>query len=110
MRQWLVDTRYLCTKHLFGEHVEHHMFIGTLKKNRSIKGYIDKGLLNPNTLYRRHEELVQEIKKRGFKHNSNLEVVTLPKIQGKINIENNILDLKNRCTKCNELIQKYSEK
>ena len=32
MRQWMVDPRLLCRKHLLGEHVENHMFIGTLKR------------------------------------------------------------------------------
>lgn len=55
MRQWLVDPRCLCDKHLLGEHVEHHMFIGTLRKNKSIQGYLDKGF---NLLIRTHEYLL----------------------------------------------------
>jgi len=40
MRQWMCDPRFMCNKHLFGEHVEHHMFIGTLERKKSINGYI----------------------------------------------------------------------
>ena len=45
MRQWMCDPRFMCNKHLFGEHVEHHMFIGTLERKKSINGYIRNDLL-----------------------------------------------------------------
>ena len=34
MRQWYVPAECMCRQHLLGEHCEHHMFVGTLKKGR----------------------------------------------------------------------------
>ena len=102
MRQWLVNPRLMCRKHLLGEHVEHHMFVGTLNKGISIKGYLEKGLLETHSLIKRHNELVKEMKKRGFNHNS-----PLPKFQkvrkGKINVSENLKELRKRCEECRRL-------
>jgi len=72
MRQWMVDPRIMCRKHLLGEHLEHHMFIGSIKNGKKIKGYIDNNLLEPLSLFNRHEQLVQEMLRRGYSHNSQL--------------------------------------
>jgi hypothetical protein len=100
----------LCDKHLLGEHVEHHMFIGTIARNISIKGYLEKGLLEPNTLYMRHAELVKEMIERGMNHKSILPKINIPNIKGKININCNIENLKNRCNKCKEKIELLQKK
>jgi hypothetical protein len=105
MRQWLVDPKMLCRKHLLGEHVETHMFIGTLLKGNSIQGYIDKGLYEPSKVYSRHQELVEEMNNRGYKHKSELPFVDIPKIQGKVNIQENIEELKRRCPECKKRIE-----
>jgi hypothetical protein len=31
---WMVDPRLVCSKHLLGEHVELHMFVGCLLKRK----------------------------------------------------------------------------
>ena len=50
MRMWMVDPKIMCRKHLLGEHVEHHMFVGTINKRISIVGYLrDNLLLAQNT-------------------------------------------------------------
>ena len=36
MRMWMIDPTMLCTKHLLGEHVELHMFVGTINKNKKL--------------------------------------------------------------------------
>lgn len=73
MRMWLTDPSKMCKKHLLGEHVEMHMFLGTLKKKKSIKGYIKNNLLEPLKLKERHDELVIEMKRRGYNHNTPLD-------------------------------------
>jgi len=70
MRMWLVDPTIMCRKHLLGEHLELHMFIGILRKRVSIKGYIQHDLLEPSSIFIRHIELVAEMFARGYKHNS----------------------------------------
>lgn len=74
MRMWLVDPKLMCRQHLLGEHVEIHMFVGFVKKGKSIKGFIDKGLLEPSMITKRHDDLVHEMLKRGYNHKSPLIV------------------------------------
>lgn len=101
MRMWGVPTNVLCTKHLLGEHVEMHMFIGTLKKGISILGYIQNGLVNPAKIIERHNLLAEELKKRGMNHNSPLEYdKELP--THSMNIVSNFAELVNRCPLCFE--------
>jgi len=101
MRMWGIDPTLLCDRHLLGEHVEMHMFIGTIKKGISISGYIKKGLVNPNQIKQRHDLLAKEMISRGMTHKSPLDcdctilpVYPLP-------IKSNIKNLKNRCSYCN---------
>jgi hypothetical protein len=105
MRQWLVNPKMLCDKHLLGEHVEAHMFIGALIKKRSIAGFISKGLYDSSKVYSRHDELVIEMTNRGINHKSPLLSIEIPVVESKVNIENNIQDLKNRCVECRKRIQ-----
>jgi len=46
------------------------MFAGTLLKGRSIQGYLERGLVVPNLIRLRHDELVAEMKQRGMNHKS----------------------------------------
>ena len=109
MRQWHVNPSFLCDKHLLGEHVEHHMFCGCLLKNKSLKGYIEKGLVEIHTLISRHNELVLEMNKRGMNHQSPLNeslIEPLLKQEGHVNRLANIKELHSRCQKCKEKIEK----
>lgn len=72
MRQWMVDPRIMCRKHLLGEHVEHHMFVGAINKGTSITGFLKNNLLEPLSLLYRHAALVEEMERRGYKHKSPL--------------------------------------
>ena len=102
MRQWHVNPKFLCRKHLLGEHVEHHMFIGSLKKGRSIDGFIRDGLVEVDTLISRHDELVEEMKRRGYNHKSPLpdESSSLVYVAGKVDRERSRKDLISRCVEC----------
>lgn len=99
MRIWNVNPELMCREHILGEHLECHMFIGCINKNKNIKGYIKNGLVEIHNLKQRHNQLAEEIKKRGYKHKS-----PLPKFRsyraGKINKFKSINDLKNRCKEC----------
>ena len=71
MRIWDIPCRRLCRNHLLGEHRELHAIWSILTKNK--KGYSRhpetlrwKGKLK--ALYARHEELVKEMGKRGYRH------------------------------------------
>lgn len=64
----------MCRKHLLGEHLELHMLVGSLTKGRSIQGFLDNGLLEPQNLISRHNRLVKEMIFRGYKHNSPIKI------------------------------------
>jgi hypothetical protein len=97
---WGIDPKKLCRKHLLGEHVEMHMFAGTIKKGISISGYLSRGLVNPREIQSRHDLLSEEMQKRGYNHQSPLSIdcSVLPYIP--VNITYNELELKRRCQEC----------
>ena len=72
MRQWMVDPRIMCRKHLLGEHVEHHMFVGAINKGTDMAGFLANNLLEPLSLLYRHAALVEEMERRGYNHKSPL--------------------------------------
>jgi len=91
----------MCRQHLLGEHVEIHMFIGTINRNKSVKGYLQKGLLEVHNLYARHADLVEEMKRRGYNHCSKVnEKWKFVEDVGAIDREKNVNELVNRCSKC----------
>jgi hypothetical protein len=110
MRMWMCDPKILCTKHLLGEHVEMHMFLGHLQKKRGITGYLKNNCLEPRSIYQRHEDLAAELIRRGFNHKSPMNetdfniVCDLPiECQyWEVNKEENLKNLTGRCEKCND--------
>ncbi len=76
VRIWDISPQILCRNHLLGEHRELHAIWTILTKGKT--GYS----FHPETLrwagklpalYIRHEELVREMKNRGYNHNSPLD-------------------------------------
>jgi len=101
MRMWMVDPRIMCRQHLLGEHAEIHMFIGTINRKKSVKGYLEKGLLEIHNLYNRHEELVKEMKRRGYNHCSEVDGKwKIVEKAGFVNGDRNVDELTDRCSKC----------
>ena len=101
MRMWCVDVTKMCRKHLLGEHVECHMFVGTINKGISIQGYLDDGLVEVDLLWARHDELAKEIERRGYNHKS-----PLPEYKwgggdnGCVDVSANEVELRRRCKDC----------
>jgi len=81
------------------------MFVGTLNKGKSIKGYIDTGLVEVHNLRKRHDEIAKEMEKRGFNHNSPLPEFEFA-IAGEVNTRENLIELKKRCKKCRNIQKK----
>jgi hypothetical protein len=98
----MVDPQKMCRKHLLGEHVECHMFAGSINKGISIKGYLDKGLLELHNLHTRHDELAEAMRRRGYKHESPL-VLHTDSEAGSIDREANMMELCRRCPDCRRL-------
>jgi len=76
MRVWDVPVEDLCAKHLLGEHRELHAIWTILTDGR--RGYLN----HPETkrwvgrlkaLYRRHDQEVAEMQRRGYVHKSPLD-------------------------------------
>jgi len=57
----------LSNHQLLGEHFDAHCLAGRLSKNLTIKGWIEKGLVDVKDLKRRHKELEEEMKRRNMK-------------------------------------------
>ena len=105
MRMWMVDPRILCNRHLLGEHVELHMFVGTINHNINLTGYGRNGLVEVHNIKSRHEELVKEMKMRGMNHKSPLP--SFREFQfGKVNKSKNIKELSKRSKDCKIRIKK----
>lgn len=73
MRVWDVHPKHLCRKHLLAEHRELHGLWNILTKHKGKGGYSR----HPETLrwggkqkalYMRHEALVKEFARRGYRH------------------------------------------
>ncbi len=76
MRIWDVPPEKLCRNHLLGEHSELHAVWSILTQGK--QGYARhpevlrwKGKLK--ALYLKHEEIVAEMLRRGYRHNSPLD-------------------------------------
>ena len=102
MRMWMVDPKILCRKHLLGEHVELHMFVGTIQKGVSLDGYVSRGLVDTSKIASRHETLVEEMIARGYNHQSPLPYVDTLGI-GKVDAIASAVELRRRCPDCAKL-------
>jgi hypothetical protein len=101
MRQWLCDPKILCRKHLLGEHVEIHMFVGHINKGKKVTKFLSNNLLEVESLESRHEELVKEMESRGYKHNSPFQGLLPHNIPDtKIDKVAALTELVNRCPEC----------
>lgn len=101
MRMWGIDPKILCRKHLLGEHVEMHMFVGCINKGTSLKGYIDNNLVEVHHIKSRHDDLVDEMKRRGMNHKSQLPSFK-SWVEGKVYVKDNFINLLNRCDECSK--------
>jgi hypothetical protein len=99
VRMWMVDPKVMCTQHLLGEHVECHMFVGTILKGTQLTGYLDNRLLETHNLRARHDELADEMTRRGMNHKSPLlDFEIEPK--GLVCRDKSLKDLLSRCERC----------
>jgi hypothetical protein len=75
------------------------MFVGTINAGKSLTGYTSTGLCEVHSIKSRHEALVAEMIKRGYKHNS-----PLPDFQsreeGMIHLWKSRSELLRRCPEC----------
>ena len=97
----MVDPAVLCRKHLLGEHVECHMFRGSLHKGTSLRGFVDAGLLDSLQLARRHDRLAAEMQRRGYRHSSPLpRDFNARAAMGNVDAVEAMRELAARCEEC----------
>lgn len=103
----MTDPALMCRKHLLGEHVEMHMFVGVLNRGTSVDGYMLDGLLDLGKLHARHDIVVAEMLARGMNHNSPLgyfkESLALLSPNPHMNDHSAMMELVRRCVGCRRL-------
>lgn len=106
-RLWGTNPEKMCDQHLLGEHKELHQEVGTLRNHPHglaiVKGHAKRKQVDTSLIQDRHEELVQEMENRGFKHNSPLDYEDELGL-GSIDIEDNREELVGRCKYCRRRI------
>ena len=106
MRLWMVPVHLMCDRHLRGEHVECHMFVGTIKKGKSIEGFVQDGLVDVRLIKKRHDVLAEEMLARGGRHESPLKSFLPPHPWNNfIDVRANIAELARRCPDCYDRIK-----
>ena len=109
MRMWQIDPVLLCRQHLLGEHREMHALAGSLRLGKSIQGYIDKKLIYVPEVNKRHDDLVIEMQRRGYNHQTPLAQAPSFDHKNTISVTENIDDLFNRCPHCRQRITTFVE-
>ena len=107
MRMWMVDPKMMCRQHLLGEHNEIHKHRHVFIKKYSIKNRVKSGniQIEPESTQKRHDELAQEMLKRGYNHKSPYtqpDISHLPDEQrkAKVDKDKSAIELTTRCKKC----------
>jgi Pyrimidine dimer DNA glycosylase len=109
-RMWMVDPEIMCQQHLLGEHFELHIIATNIKRGRSIAGFIKINAIEPQSVRRRHDELVSEMERRGMKHNSPLDFTTDLYPDFKIDRAVSLKLLVGRCPRCAERLRSRNAK
>lgn len=104
MRMWNVNPAFECDAHLISEHRELHMIAGAMAAGVRLGGHVARGLIEPQAVVRRHEQLVQEFHQRRFRHRSPLESIEVPPElpNGHVCELVSHMELQRRCTWCRD--------
>lgn len=101
MRNWNIKPELMCRQHLLGEHFEIHKAIGNLRNSgKWVRNLTAKGFLEPQNFLVRHNSIVGEMERRGFNHNSPLDVSGINLPIGNVDVQKSIIDLEKRCGEC----------
>lgn len=74
MRNWKVDSKLLCTCRFLGSWREMWTLIGTLRGGNSIRGYIEKGLIEVHNIHEQYETLLEESYRRKYNFKRRMSV------------------------------------
>ncbi len=103
----MVEPRELCDQHLLGEHAELHQEVGQIRAGNlaTVEGHAREGQVDTSRIAERHEQLVAEMERRGFDHDSPLDYEDELGL-GEIDVEANREELKDRCDACRERMER----
>jgi hypothetical protein len=108
MRMWMLPPETMCWQHLVGEHGELHKHLHNWRSRHRIDGRIAGNAIEPMAYKERHDELADEMIRRGYKHDSPLDQPDfsyLPQSQreAKVNSDESRAMLIERCAECREM-------
>lgn len=112
MRMWGINPKFLCKKHLLGEHGEIHKHRHNFVKQHKISKRISPIVqIAPEQMEVRHNELAVEMVRRGYNHQSPYEQPDLSYLKNEeryaeIDIDISIRDLTLRCEDCANNLKK----
>ena len=97
----------LCRAHLLGEHSEIHKHKHNFVKGHSMAGRIAGNAVEPESMRSRHDELAEEMLRRGYNHQSPYEQPDLSHYAdevrfAKVDTEASLRMLLARCKECRE--------
>jgi len=88
------------------------MLVGSLRLGINLGRYLSDGLVNPSRIVERHEQVVEECRRRGwpsgYKHKTPItheDLSGLVLVVNPINLETSLEDLLARCPQCWALYQ-----
>jgi hypothetical protein len=103
---WMVDPKFLCHKHLLGEHGEIHKHKHNFVKGHKMDGRLSPVVqIEPSSMQERHDALAEEMVRRGFNHKSPYEQPDLSQyparvVNARVNVREAHKDLLSRCSQC----------
>jgi hypothetical protein len=109
---WGINPKLLCRQHLLGEHNEIHKHKHNfVKRHKITKRIYPIVQIEPENMKQRHDDLANEMLERGYNHNSSYDQPDLSYLDdkerySKIDLNNSIIDLSNRCPECKKNLMK----
>ena len=109
MRMWMVEPGELCDRHLLGEHGELHKHLWCWRKRQRVDGRTGGNAMEPEAYKRRHDELEDEMRRRGMSPRSPLEqpdfsYLSEEQRRFRVDVEASRRMLLGRCERCRERV------
>lgn len=107
----MLNPQIMCRQHLIAEHLEcSAMCLGILKRKCKIDGFIRSNAIEILSAKERHDELVEEMLRRGYNHNSpfigipdDLLLYYSKEAKFRVNRKESLKLLLGRCENCRKL-------
>ena len=109
MRMWMLPVHFMCQQHRLGEHAEIHKHRHVFEKGQSIQGRVSPIVqIEPLNMRLRHNLLMLTFKTHKFDYTMpDLSAYPDSQINVEVDIEYNLNDLYNRCSKCRKIMDSY---